>query len=44
MKAELIADIITAHCSGDEQKFKAAIDALAADEEKKETQGFPILF
>lgn len=35
MKAELIANIITAHCSGDETAFKTAVDALAADEDKK---------
>ena len=35
MKAELIANIITAHCSGDESAFKTAVDALAADEDKK---------
>ena len=35
MKAELIANIITAHCSGDESSFKAAVEALAADEDKK---------
>ena len=35
MKAELIANIIAAHCTGDESKFKAAIDELAADEDKK---------
>ena len=35
MKAELIANIITAHCSGDESKFKTAVEELAADEEKK---------
>lgn len=35
MKAELIANIISAHCSGDESKFKAAVDELAADEDKK---------
>ncbi|MFQ7244154.1 MAG: AAA family ATPase [[Eubacterium] siraeum] len=35
MKAELIANIITAHCSGDEAKFKTAVDELAADEDKK---------
>lgn len=35
MKAELIANIITAHCSGDESKFKAAVDELAADEDRK---------
>ena len=34
MKAELIANIITAHCSGDESKFKAAVDELAADEDR----------
>ncbi|NJP41657.1 ATP-binding protein [Oscillospiraceae bacterium HV4-5-C5C] len=35
MKAELIANIIAAHCSGDESKFKTAVDELAADEDKK---------
>ena len=35
MKAELIANIISAHCMGDELKFKAAVDELAADEDKK---------
>lgn len=35
MKAELIANIITAHCSGNEASFKAAVEALAADEDKK---------
>lgn len=35
MKAELIANIIAAHCSGDEAKFKAAVDELAANEDKK---------
>ena len=35
MKAELIANIISAHCTGDEAKFKAAVDELAADEDKK---------
>lgn len=35
MKAELIANIITAHCSGDENSFKIAVEALAADEDKK---------
>lgn len=35
MKAELIADIIQAHCSGDEDRFRAAVEALAADESKK---------
>lgn len=35
MKAELIANIIAAHCSGNEDEFKAAVEALAADEDKK---------
>ena len=35
MKAELIANIIAAHCSGDESSFKNAVEALAADEDKK---------
>jgi len=35
MKAELIANIIAAHCSGDENSFKTAVEALAADEDKK---------
>lgn len=35
MKAELIANIIAAHCSGNENSFKTAVDALAADEDKK---------
>ena len=35
MKAELIANIITAHCSGDEAAFKNAVEALATDEDKK---------
>ena len=35
MKAELIANIIAAHCSGDEASFKTAVEALAADEDKK---------
>lgn len=35
MKAELIANIIAAHCSGDESSFKAAVESLAADEDKK---------
>lgn len=35
MKAELIANIIAAHCSGDERSFKTAVEALAADEDKK---------
>ena len=36
MKSELIENLILAHCSGDESRFSAAIDKLAADEEKKE--------
>ena len=35
MKAELIANIITAHYSGSESQFKQAVELLAADEEKK---------
>lgn len=35
MKAELIANIIAAHCSADEARFKAAVDELVADEDKK---------
>lgn len=35
MKADLIENLIVAHCSGDEQKFQEAIEILAADEEKK---------
>lgn len=35
MKAELIANIIAAHCSRDENSFKLAVEALAADEDKK---------
>lgn len=35
MKAELITNIIAAHCSGDETAFKTAVEALAADEDKK---------
>ena len=35
MKAELIAKIISAHCAGSEADFKTAVEALAADEEKK---------
>ena len=35
MKSELIENLILAHCSGDESRFSAAIDKLAADEEKK---------
>lgn len=35
MKADLIENLILAHCSGDEKVFHAAIEKLAADEEKK---------
>lgn len=35
MKADLIENLIVAHCSGDETKFKDAIEVLARDEEKK---------
>lgn len=35
MKADLIENLIVAHCSGDESKFKNAIEILAGDEEKK---------
>lgn len=35
MKANLIIDLISAHCSGNESSFKAAIEALAKDEERK---------
>ena len=35
MKAELIVNIIAAHCTGDESTFKSAVEALAADESKK---------
>lgn len=35
MKADLIENLIVAHCSGDETKFKDAIEVLAGDEEKK---------
>lgn len=35
MKAELIANIISAHCAGDETMFKAAVEELAADEDRK---------
>lgn len=35
MKADLIENLIVAHCSGDESKFKDAIEMLAGDEEKK---------
>ncbi|OCZ54237.1 AAA family ATPase [Dehalobacter sp. TeCB1] len=35
MKADLIENLIVAHCSRDEGKFKDAIEVLAGDEEKK---------
>lgn len=35
MKSELIESLIQAHCSGAEDEFQKALDALAADEEKK---------
>lgn len=35
MKAELVANIISSHCGGDETQFKAAVEALAEDENKK---------
>lgn len=35
MKADLIENLIVAHCSGEEAKFKDAVDVLAADEERK---------
>lgn len=35
MKAELIENLIVAHCSGDENAFRVAVDKLATDEEKK---------
>lgn len=35
MKADLIENLIIAHGTGDESKFKAAVEMLAADEEKK---------
>lgn len=35
MKADLIENLIVAHCSGDEGNFKDAIEVLAGDEEKK---------
>jgi len=35
MKAELVEKLITAHCSGNEQRFVDALNKLAADEEKK---------
>lgn len=35
MKAELVENLIIAHCSGNEQEFIKALDRLANDEEKK---------
>lgn len=35
MKANLIENLIVAHCNGDEGKFEGAVDVLAEDEEKK---------
>lgn len=35
MKADLIGNLIVAHCSGEEAQFKDAVSLLAADEEKK---------
>lgn len=35
MKADLIESLIVAHCSGDEGKFRDAVEVLAGDEEKK---------
>lgn len=35
MKAELVENLIVAHCSGDEQKFVDALDRLTKDETKK---------
>ncbi len=35
MKANLILQLIEAHCSGIEQEFETAVDQLAADEDKK---------
>ena len=35
MKAELIENLIVAHCSGDEQLFSEALNVLIKDEEKK---------
>lgn len=35
MKAELVENIIVAHCSGNEQQFSDALYALVKDEEKK---------
>ena len=35
MKAELVENLIIAHCSGDEGQFADALTALASDEERK---------
>lgn len=35
MKAELVENLIVAHCGGDEKQFKEAVIKLASDEEKK---------
>lgn len=35
MKAELVENLIIAHCSGDENQFADALTALASDEERK---------
>lgn len=35
MKAELVENLILAHCSGNENQFKEAVIKLASDEEKK---------
>ena len=35
MKAELVVNLIIAHCSGDEQYFSEALNKLISDEEKK---------
>lgn len=35
MKADLVENLIVAHCSGDEQQFSDALNALVKDEEKK---------
>ena len=35
MKAELVENLIIAHCSGDEQYFSEALNKLISDEEKK---------
>lgn len=35
MKSNLVVNLIKAHCSGDENQFKSALDRLVSDEEKK---------